>query len=239
MERLSEYSNAVKGLDAKEIISWAIQTFGTRKIILASSFSAEDQVITDLAIKTEKNARIFTLDTGRHFQETYDVWHQSVNFWGINYEIGFPETSDICELLEQNDPNLFYGNVESRKACCTVRKTKPLKKLLSTVNAWIVGLRSEQSITRIGLNPFEWDEPNGIYRISPLYNWSEQEVFEYVNKNKLPTSDLYSKGFRSIGCAPCTRAIGPDEDIRAGRWWWEEPEHKECGLHDRRRGLER
>lgn len=237
MDQLTEYNQAIKDIDAKSIIQWAINTFGTNNIIIASSFSAEDQVITDLAVDIDHDSRIFTLDTGRHFQETYKVWQKSIFFWNINYEIGFPEPGDIAELINMNGPDLFYQSVNARKACCAARKTKPLMKLLATVDAWIVGLRSEQSITRSGLAPIEWDEVNGIYRISPLYNWSESTTMAYVNDRHLPMSVLYDKGFRSIGCAPCTRAIGSDDEVRAGRWWWEEPEHKECGLHNRPKNL--
>jgi phosphoadenosine phosphosulfate reductase len=235
MDRIKEFKKDTEGLDAKSIVQWALSTFGSDKIILASSFSAEDQVLTDLLIDKESHARVLTLDTGRHFEETYEVWQKSVDHWSINYEIGFPDPSELSALINKSGPNIFYGSVEARKACCTVRKTNPLKKILSTVEAWIVGLRSEQSVTRTGLSPVEWDNQHQIYRISPLYNWTEENVFRYARERMLPLSKLYGKGFRSIGCAPCSRSIAPFDDIRAGRWWWEEPEHKECGLHYRRK----
>lgn len=233
MKQLEEFKAELHNKNAQEIVLWALETFGHQRVKLASSFSVEDQVLTDMAVKTGKKCKVFTLDTGRHFEETYRVWQKSIEFWSISYEVGAPDPLELQQLIGKEGPNLFYDSVSLRKTCCAVRKTHPLKKLLSNVDAWIVGLRSEQSVTRAGLSPVEWDDVNGIYRISPLHNWSELETMQYVIENKLPVSELISKGFRSIGCAPCTRAIGPEEDIRAGRWWWEEPEHKECGLHNR------
>jgi phosphoadenosine phosphosulfate reductase len=233
MNRLQEYLKIVKHMNAEEIVSWALVTFSTQKIALASSFSVEDQVLTHILLNAEPNARIFTLDTGRHFQETYNVWQNSIDKFHWNYEVCFPEHTEVAELIDKSGPNLFYTSIETRKACCAVRKTHPLDKVLSTVDAWIVGLRAEQAVTRNALEPVEWDEIHGIFRISPLFNWTEKEAFSYAHKYSLPLSELYEKGFRSIGCAPCTRGIGPQDDVRAGRWWWEEPEHKECGLHNR------
>ena len=233
MDRIAALQKAVEGKDAAGILQWALAAFGIQKIALASSFSAEDQVLTHMLVNFEPRSRIFTLDTGRHFEETYDIWQRSVDTWHINYEICSPDPKELAQLISNKGPNLFYESVEARKACCAVRKTHPLRKVLSTVDAWIVGLRSEQAITRAGLAPIEWDDAHKIYRISPLYNWSEDQVFAYIKKHNIPNSVLYEKGFRSIGCAPCTRAIGPNDDVRAGRWWWEEPEHKECGLHNR------
>lgn len=220
-------------MDAEEIVAWALKTFGASKIALATSFSVEDLALTDLILKAEPCARIFTLDTGRHFQETYDVWQKSEEAFKVHYEVCFPASGEVAKLISKEGPNLFYASIENRKACCAVRKTNPLKKILATVDAWIVGLRAEQAVTRSTLEPVEWDEAHGIYRISPLYDWDEEQTFAYARTHALPVSTLYEKGFRSIGCAPCTRAIGPHDDVRAGRWWWEEPEHKECGLHNR------
>jgi phosphoadenosine phosphosulfate reductase len=233
MNNLKSYQTEIANFDAPGILAWALSRFGLRKIALASSFSAEDQVLTHMLVNIEPRCRVFTLDTGRHFQETYDIWQKSVDTWHINYEICSPNPEELAQLIAGKGPNLFYGSVEARKACCAIRKTHPLRKVLSTVDAWIVGLRSEQAVTRSGLSPLEWDSAHGICRISPLYNWSEAQVFDYGQKHSIPISVLYEKGFRSIGCAPCTRAISPNDDVRAGRWWWEAPEHKECGLHTR------
>ncbi len=237
MQKAIDYREITQHMSAACLIAWALDEFGLTHIALASSFSAEDQVLTNMLVSENPRARLFTLDTGRHFQETYDVWHESTKHFNISYEVAFPDPEDVGRLTRKNGPNLFYDNVESRKSCCAVRKTRPLQKILSTVDAWIVGLRSEQSVTRTDLSPVEWDDVNKIYRISPLCNWKEADVFSYVREKSLPVSVLYEKGFRSIGCAPCTRAIGPDDDVRAGRWWWEEPEHKECGLHNRPKNI--
>jgi len=233
MQKLVDFNEICREKNARQITEWAINKFGIERIVLASSFSAEDQVLTHMLVSENPKARIFTLDTGRHFQETYDVWQKTTDHFKISYEVAFPDSKEVAHLTYKHGLNLFYNDVESRKECCTVRKTRPLQKILSTVDAWIVGLRSEQSVTRTGLSPIEWDGANKIYRISPLCNWKESEVFAYAREKALPMSVLYEKGFRSIGCAPCTRPIGPEDDVRAGRWWWEDPEHKECGLHNR------
>ena len=229
-----QYDEQVASLTAAQITTWSLETFGINRVALASSFGVEDQVLTDMICTADRAARIFTLDTGRHFEETYETWQRSVDKWHIRYEVCAPDPQEVAALVADSGPNLFYNSVEARKNCCAVRKTRPLDKVLSTVDAWIVGLRSEQAVTRTGLQPIEWDEVHGIYRISPLYNWTEAQVWEYIRVNTIPYNKLQDKGFRSIGCAPCTRAIGKDDDVRAGRWWWEEPQHKECGLHNRK-----
>jgi len=235
MKNLKAYIAQTTGFKADRILSWALSTFGAKNIAIASSFSAEDQALTHMVFRGDgrQSCRVFTLDTGRHFQETYDVWQKSEEAFKVRYEVCFPASVEVAKLISKEGPNLFYASIENRKACCAARKTNPLNKVLATVDAWIVGLRAEQAVTRSTLGPVEWDEVHGIYRISPLYNWTEEQVFTYVHENAVPISKLHERGFRSIGCAPCTRAIGPNDDVRAGRWWWEEPEHKECGLHDR------
>jgi phosphoadenosine phosphosulfate reductase len=233
VENLKLFQTEIADFNAFQVLTWALARFGIQRIALASSFSAEDQVLTHMLVNIEPRSRILTLDTGRHFQETYDIWQRSVDTWHVNYEVCSPDPGELARLIDNKGPNLFYGSVEARKECCAVRKTNPLRKVLSTVDAWIVGLRSEQAVTRAGLTPFEWDEAHGIYRISPLCNWNEAQVFAYAQAHAVPVSTLYAQGFRSIGCAPCTRVAGTNDDVRAGRWWWEQPEHKECGLHKR------
>jgi phosphoadenosine phosphosulfate reductase len=217
--------------NAEGALQQSLQRFGSARIALASSFGAEDQVLTDMLVRIDPAARIFTLDTGRMFQETYDAMQQSVERYRIAYEVYAPEAADIAALIASDGPNLFYSSVENRKACCGVRKLKPLRKVLGTVDAWICGLRREQSITRTAVELISWDAEFGIYKICPLYDWSEAQVWEYIKSNNVPYNALHDRGFPSIGCAPCTRAVHPGEDIRGGRWWWESPEHKECGLH--------
>lgn len=215
----------------EEALQQSLERFGPARIALASSFGAEDQVLTDMLLRANPAARIFTLDTGRMFQETYDTMQYSVERYHNSYEVYAPEAADIAALIAKDGPNLFYSSVENRKACCAVRKLKPLRKVLATVDAWICGLRRDQSVTRTAVELVSWDAEFGIYKICPLYDWSEAQVWDYIKKNNVPYNALHDRGFPSIGCAPCTRAVHPGEDIRGGRWWWESPEHKECGLH--------
>ncbi|MFB3812502.1 MAG: phosphoadenylyl-sulfate reductase [Terriglobales bacterium] len=216
---------------AEEALQLSLNAFPRNRIALASSFGAEDQVLTHMLARTDRLARIFTLDTGRLFQETYDTMQQSIERYGIRYEVYAPEPEDIARLVSTDGPNLFYASIEKRKACCEVRKLRPLRKVLGTVDAWICGLRRDQGVTRNRLDLVSWDAEFGIHKICPLFDWSEQQVWNYIHEHNVPYNALHDRGFRSIGCAPCTRAVEPGEDIRAGRWWWEAPEHKECGLH--------
>jgi phosphoadenosine phosphosulfate reductase len=202
------------------------------QIVFSTSFGQEDQVITDLIAKNEWPIAIFTLDTGRLFQETYDVFHKTVKKYKVNIETFFPETSQVEQLLNTKGPNSFYESVENRKECCFIRKVAPLKKALSGNAIWITGLRAEQSENRNDLAFFEYDAHFDIIKFNPLLNWSLAEVQKYLDENNVPQNALHKKGFVSIGCAPCTRAIVEGEDIRAGRWWWESS-HKECGLHQK------
>jgi len=217
--------------NAEDALRQSLKHFGVGRIALASSFGAEDQVLTHMLARIESGARIFTLDTGRQFQETYDTMQRSAERYRIAYEVCFPEAADIAELVAKEGPNLFYSSIENRKACCDVRKMRPLRKKLATVDAWICGLRRDQSVTRTEVDLVSWDAAFGIYKICPLFDWSEQQVWDYIKEHNVPYNPLHDQGFPSIGCAPCTRAVAPGEDIRSGRWWWESPEHKECGLH--------
>ncbi len=232
-ERLREYWNQLQGKGAEGILAWAASQFGAEKAALASSFGVEDQVLTHMLAGLDPRPRIFTLDTGRLFQETYDVMQRTVARYGLAYEVYAPDAGELKEMVSQNGPNLFYESVEKRTMCCEVRKTGPLKRVLGTVDAWICGLRREQSVTRDRIEVIEWDARHGIFKISPLFDWSEQQTWDYVRSNGVPYNQLHDQGFRSIGCRPCTRAVKEGEDVRAGRWWWESPEHKECGLHRR------
>ena len=216
---------------AEEAVRLSVRRFGNSRIVLASSFGAEDQVLTDMLASIEPAARVFTLDTGRLFQETYDTMQATAERYGIQYEAYAPETKDIADLISKDGPNLFYKSVDLRKTCCEVRKLRPLRKVLSTVDAWICGLRRDQAVTRGGVELLSWDAEFNIYKICPLFDWTEEQVWDYIKTHKVPYNALHDRGFRSIGCAPCTRAVQQGEDVRAGRWWWESPEHKECGLH--------
>ncbi len=216
---------------AEDAIRHAVEKIGISKITLASSLSIEDQVLTDMLLKIDFRARIFFIDTGRHFQKTYDLMDETMERYGFNYEIYAPSHEDLEAMVSRHGANLFYESPELRKKCCEVRKVKPLKRVLSTVGGWICGLRRDQSQTRQEINIFEWDSNHSIYKINPIAFWSEEQVWEYIRKYNVPYSSLYNNGFRSIGCQPCTRAVKPGEDVRSGRWWWESPGKKECGLH--------
>ncbi len=234
MEKLEQYREETKNLTVAELLQWGLKTFGRDNLILASSFSIEDQLLTVEFNKCDKAARIFTLDTGRHFNETYDVWQYTQAKYGVKYEIGFPEPEEITAVVAEKGVNFFQMSVEDRKECCRIRKMEPLTKALNTCSCWITGLRAEQSVTRTELHTVEWDAQWGIYKINPLAAWSEEEVWEQIEEQKIPFNKLQKEGFLSIGCACCTRAVKEGEDIRAGRWWWEDPKHKECGLHKKK-----
>ena len=201
------------------------------KVVFSTSFGQEDQVITALIAKNDLPITIFTLDTGRLFQETYDVFHKTLKKYKIDIKTYFPEASAVEELLNKKGPNSFYESVENRKECCFIRKVAPLTKALKGNEIWITGLRAEQSENRNDLAAFEYDAHFNIIKFNPLLKWTLADVQKYIDDNNVPQNALHKKGFVSIGCAPCTRAIKPGEDFRAGRWWWEDKSKKECGLH--------
>lgn len=202
------------------------------KVVFSTSFGQEDQVITALIATNDLPITIFTLDTGRLFQETYDVFHKTLKKYKVDIKTYFPETTAVENLLNQKGPNSFYESVENRKECCFIRKVAPLTKALKGNSIWITGLRAEQSENRNDLAVFEYDQKFEIIKFNPLLKWTLKEVEEYLDKNNVPQNALHKQGFVSIGCAPCTRAITPGEDVRSGRWSWESSQ-KECGLHQK------
>ena len=218
------------GYGPEKLLEYVLRHFSNR-IALASSFGPEDQVLTDMICKISGGTGIFTLDTGRLCQENYDVMEATRSKYGIEIETIFPDSQKVSEMVSRYGPNLFYESVENRKLCCGVRKVEPLKKKLARLDGWICGLRKEQSITRDALQPIEWDDAFGLVKICPLAEWTTRQVWDYIRRHSVPYNALCDKGYPSIGCAPCTRAVRPGDDIRSGRWWWEQPEHKECGLH--------
>ena len=222
-----------QGLTAFEILEKALSLF-SKKIVFATSLGAEDQVITFMLSKIDKSTAILTLDTGRVFPETYDLLHRTINRYGVEIKSYFPDTNKVEEMVNSKGINLFYESIENRKLCCHVRKIAPLQRGLKGMDAWITGLRREQSVTRTGLKIVEWDGGNGLIKINPLLEWSEEQVWDFIKTNDIPFNKLHEQGFPSIGCQPCTRAIEKGEDLRAGRWWWEMPDSKECGLHGRK-----
>ena len=206
-------------------------------VTFASSFGAEDMVLTDLIAQHYPSIGLFTLDTGRLPEETYSLMKEVADRYGVRIPVFFPDFAVIEAYVAQNGPNGFYDSVDLRKQCCHIRKVEPLKRALSGKRAWITGLRRDQASTRKDLPIVEFDSDHGLHKFSPLLDWSLSDVWEYLKQYDVPYNALHDRGYSSIGCAPCTRAITPGEDVRAGRWWWEDPEIKECGLHpDKRRG---
>src|SRR3989338_7959631 len=210
--KLSEKElNELDRKSAEEVLRWALDTFGD-KVALASSFGAEDMVITDMLLKISPKARIFTLDTGRLPQETYDVMDGTRKKYNANIEVYFPAAEDVEKMEQEHGANLFYNSIELRKLCCNVRKVKSLNKALSKLDAWICGLRREQAVTRTEVKKVEVDSShNNIYKLNPLADWTAKQVWDYIKKNNVPYNKLHDKNYPSIGCAPCTRAVKPGE----------------------------
>ncbi|MEM5571191.1 phosphoadenylyl-sulfate reductase [Aliarcobacter butzleri] len=232
MSKKEDLKNINKELENKttiDVIAYFLDNF--KNVALSSSLAAEDQVLTDILLKKDKNASIFTLDTGRLHPETYDVMDATNLKYGIKIDVFFPDNENVQKLYKTQGVNGHYESIENRKNCCNIRKIEPLKRALKDVEVWVTGLRASQSVTRTDMPLVEWDENFNVIKVNPLINWSQEDVCDYIKTNKVPYNKLHDQGFPSIGCAPCTRAIKDGEDIRAGRWWWENPEHKECGLH--------
>lgn len=219
-----------EGMNDVEMLGYFLRQF-KGDIALSSSLSIEDQVLTHMVLKIDPGVKIFTLDTGRLFPETYDLIAQTNARYKTKLQVYFPDHSAVEEMVNSKGINLFYNSIENRKTCCHVRKVEPLRRAFSGLKVWICGLRRDQSVTRNEMQRIEWDESNGLIKLNPLMEWSEQQVWDFIHAHNVPYNTLHTKGFPSIGCQPCTRAIEPGEDVRAGRWWWENPETRECGLH--------
>ena len=204
---------------------------GYAPVAFANSLGAEDMVLTDLITKHQPDIEIFSLDTGRLPQETYDLMQAVRARYNVPLKIYFPDAAQVEQYAAKNGVNGFYDSVELRMACCHMRKVEPLRRALSGKRAWITGMRREQAITRSNLEVSAFDADHGMQKFNPLLDWSNAEVWEYIKQHDVPYNNLHDKFYPSIGCAPCTRAVTPGEDIRSGRWWWENPESKECGLH--------
>jgi phosphoadenosine phosphosulfate reductase len=219
-------------LTALEIVTWALESYHPR-LALACSFQAEGSVLIDMMYRVRGPAfRIFTLDTGRLNQETYDCMDAIRARYGVSVEVYFPDAMKVQEMVRSHGLNLFYNSIDLRKLCCGVRKVEPLKRALKGLDAWMTGLRREQAVTRVDVRKIELDrDHDNIVKINPLADWSSDEVWNYIRRHDLPYNRLHRQGYPSIGCAPCTRAVKPGEDARAGRWWWENPDTRECGLH--------
>lgn len=232
IEDISSLNNELKDANPQEIIKNVVDRFN-QKIALSSSMGAEDQVLTDMLLKIEPNARIFTLDTGRLFAETYDLIDRTSRKYKKKIEVLFPDYKRVEAMVNTKGINLFYESIQNRKECCHIRKIEPLQRAFAGLDAWICGLRASQAVTRKNIDIIEWDANNKLVKVNPLARWTEEQVWEYIHENRVPYNVLHEKSFPSIGCQPCTRAVAEGEDVRAGRWWWENPDTKECGLHKR------
>jgi phosphoadenosine phosphosulfate reductase len=221
-------------LSTTELLQWAFSEWHPQ-IALACSFQAEESVLIDLIHRARgSDFRLFTLDTGRLNQETYDCMDAIRSRYGVQIEVFAPQTIALQTMVRQHGQNLFYNSVEQRKLCCGIRKVEPLNRALKGLKAWVTGLRREQAVTRSGMRKAELDKEHGnILKINPLIDWTYEEVWGYIRAHEIPYNGLHDQGYPSIGCAPCTRAVKPGEDPRAGRWWWENSQTKECGLHFR------
>ena len=229
---ITEIQQQTQGLSIPETLSFLSNLF-PGQVTFSSSFSFEDQVIAHDILSNHLPISIFTLDTGRLFAETYSVWSSTNNRYGTSIKAYYPDATQLEKFVVQNGPNAFYESVENRKSCCHIRKVEPLKRALAGNAVWVTGLRAEHSAARHDLQQFEWDASNNIIKYHPILHWTTEETKAYINQHNIPYNPLHDRGFVSIGCAPCTRAIKPGEDFRAGRWWWEDADKKECGLHEK------
>ncbi|MEA4976864.1 MAG: phosphoadenylyl-sulfate reductase [Paludibacter sp.] len=231
-KNIAQFNQQFAGKSPEFVLTYFLHAYSGR-IALSSSLSVEDQMLTDMIANIAPATRIFTLDTGRLFPETYSLIERTRMKYPITLEIFFPDAAEVESMVRKNGINLFYESAELRKKCCQVRKIQPLKRAFQGLEVWICGLRREQSVTRQDMQLIEWDASNGLIKLNPLIDYTEAQIWEYIKTNQVPYNKLHECGFPSIGCQPCTRAIKPGEDVRAGRWWWENPEQKECGLHKR------
>jgi len=220
----------LQGSAPEELLRWALDRLHPR-IAFASSFGAEDVVLIDMLVRIRRDARIITLDTGRLHEETYDAMERIRRRYGVVIETFFPDRQAVERLERDQGLYSFRDSIAARKECCAIRKVEPLRRALAGLEAWITGLRREQAVTRGHIRNVEFDEAFGLLKLNPLADWSEAQVWDYIRLHDVPYNALHDRSFPSIGCAPCTRAVRRGEDVRAGRWWWERPEEKECGLH--------
>ena len=227
LQSLNQSAKQIK--DLQELFS-LVEDHQLGNMCFSTSLGQEDQVLTDFIFKNNLPIDVFTLDTGRLFQESYDVLSSTQKKYQKTIQTFFPNDKEVEELVAKQGINGFYETVQNRKDCCTVRKINPLKRALQPYDIWVTGLRSEQSVNRSGFQIFTYDTQFEIIKFNPLLQWSYEEVLGYIESHNVPQNSLHKQGYISIGCAPCTRAITADEDPRAGRWWWE-TSHKECGLH--------
>ncbi len=222
-------SGRLENLAAEEILTWALGNFHPRMSLSCSFGNPEGLVLLHMLTRLEPGARVYMLDTGRLPQETHDLVDRVRDRYGVEVEVVFPEAEPVQKMVRQHGQNLFYESLEKRKLCCRLRKVEPNRRYLAQLDAHVTGLRREQNVTRTDVAKVEIE--GRLVKVNPLVDWSREDVMKYVRENGVPVNRLHQRGFPTVGCAPCTRAIEPGEDIRAGRWWWENPEDKECGLH--------
>ncbi|WP_210516303.1 phosphoadenylyl-sulfate reductase [Hymenobacter terricola] len=228
---VTDLRQQVAGRTALETLALVAETF-PGKAIFSTSFGLEDQIISHLIFTHNLPIKVFTLDTGRNFQETYSTWNKTLLKYERPIATYFPRQESVELLLRTKGPNSFYDSVAARKECCGIRKVEPLARALAGQQAWLTGIRAEQSANRQEMHPAEWDASHQLVKVHPLFNWTWDDCWDFVHEHSIPFNPLHLQGFVSIGCAPCTRAIAAGEDFRAGRWWWEDQSAKECGLHD-------
>lgn len=229
-ETLASLNAAIEGKSEIESLAILADLF-PGEVVFSTSLGYEDQVISDLILKNNINIGIFTLDTGRLFAETYMTLQKTNNRYDTKIKVYYPQTDAVENMVSTKGPLSFYESIENRKECCFIRKVEPLNRALKGAKIWVTGIRAEQSGNRHDMPRLEWDEAHQLFKFHPILHWSFEEVKHYVKSNGIPYNPLHDKGFVSIGCAPCTRAIQEGEDFRAGRWWWEDESKKECGLH--------
>ncbi|WP_443938550.1 phosphoadenylyl-sulfate reductase [Pedobacter sp. MW01-1-1] len=230
MENLVQIKHELAGLDLVDKLRFLADKHAGQ-VVFSTSFGWEDQVITHLIFANNIPIKVFTLETGRLFPETYYVWNRTLEIYGKPIEAYFPNQGLLQDMVNKKGPSSFYESVENRKECCFIRKIEPLKRALNGNEIWVTGIRAEQSANREDMHDLEWDEGNKLVKFHPIFDWTLDEVKQYIRQNNIVYNTLHDKGFPSIGCAPCTRAVQPGEDFRAGRWWWEDQSKKECGLH--------
>ena len=231
MSELEDIKQQIQGLDPVTALSSLANQF-PGQIVFSTSFGWEDQVITHMIFTNNLPIRVFTLETGRLFPETYYVWNRTMEMYEKPIHAYYPNSELLEKMVNAKGPSSFYESVENRKECCGIRKVEPLKRALAGNKCWVTGIRAEQSVNRHDMQNLEWDEQNNLIKFHPIYDWTLDQVKEYIRIHNVPYNTLHDRGFPSIGCQPCTRAVQPGEDFRAGRWWWEDQSKKECGLHE-------
>ena len=231
MSELEDIKQQIQGLDPVAALSLLANRF-PEQIVFSTSFGWEDQVITHMIFTNNLSIKVFTLETGRLFPETYYVWNRTMEMYEKPIHAYYPNSELLEKMVNAKGPSSFYESVENRKECCGIRKVEPLKRALSGNKCWVTGIRAEQSVNRHDMHNLEWDEQNNLIKFHPIYDWTLDQVKEYIRIHNVPYNTLHDRGFPSIGCQPCTRAVQPGEDFRAGRWWWEDQSKKECGLHE-------